>query len=158
MAIYVFEPELLTHTEVCYCVVRSCSCVCGQHSTYCISHFLDLGVSKLRVVVTDSIFFFTKLLLNVMENSWLHMRISRGRARACVRACLQFSFTQTLSSDVTHSQVHAILYTRYSEHLCRRSRLSSAGMVTAPSAVTVTAAWLWNRGSTHTRARDLYIL
>ena len=89
-----------------------------------------------------------------MENSWLHARISRRRARVRLRACLQFSFTQTLSSDVasafTHSSVHAILYTRYSAHLCSRSRLSSAGIFTA--------AWLWNRGSTHTRSRDLYIL
>ena len=108
MAVYVFEPELLTHAEVCgfaYCVVRSCNRVCSQHSTYCISQMLNLGVSKPRVIVADSIFFYNASIQcnGKFLTSHAHFLRKSACVRACVRACVLACLLTYVSAVFVHT-------------------------------------------------------
>jgi len=91
MAIYVFDPELLTHTDVCYWLIASLGpiAVCDLHSTYCISHLLKLGMFKPRVIFADSIFFYKPS----NQRKWKILDFTSAileeeRVQACKRACV----------------------------------------------------------------------
>ena len=88
MAIYVFDPELLTHTDVCYWLIASLGpiAVCDLHSTYCISHLLKLGMFKPRVIFADSIFFYKPS--NQRNGKFLISQAQFLRKSACKRACV----------------------------------------------------------------------